>query len=193
MEAQTIMGDLYNRYAGGVRKHLARLVGDFELDDLMHDVFERAQRALGTHRSEARLSTWLYRIATYAAIDRLRSRSVRERNGAPEPIEGAEIAGDDIPADQALGRTRVRSCVRKLVDRLPANQKAVVVLVELRGMTDQEAAGALGITVPAAKIRLHRARLALRRMMTCECEVYHDERNELGCEPRPDVPPAAAH
>lgn len=188
MAGQTIMDELYTRYSGGVRKHLARLVGDVEVDDLMHDVFEKAQRGLGRYRTEARLSTWLYRIATYAAIDRLRSRSVRERFVSPQALEDNEVPSDEVPADRALAATEMRSCVRRLVDRLPPAQRVVVVLAELRGMSDHETADALGITVASAKIRLHRARLALRRLMNCECDVYRDEANDLGCEPKPDVP-----
>lgn len=187
MTPDRIIGDLYSRYASGVRKHLARLVGDVDVDDLVHDVFEKAQRALSTHRTEARLSTWLYRIARYAAIDRLRSRSVRERHACAEEVDCAEVPADDVPADHALARIQMRCCVRRLVDRLPPNQRSVVELGELRGMSDQETAHALGISVASAKIRLHRARLSLRRLMTCECDVYRDEKNEVGCDPKREV------
>lgn len=184
MTGETIVGDLYARYAAGVRKHLVWLVGEVDVDDLMHDVFEKAQRGLGTFRTDARLSTWLFRIATYAAIDSLKSRSVRERHASAEPFDDAEFPADDVRADDALAHTQMRACVRRLVDRLPANQKAILVLADLRGMSDQEAAEALGISIGTAKMRLHRARLALRHLMTCECDVYHDEQNDLGCEPK---------
>jgi RNA polymerase sigma-70 factor (ECF subfamily) len=82
----------------------------------------------------------------------------------------------------------MRSCILDLVERLAPSHRAVILLAELGGLTDQETADALGVTLGAAKIRLHRARRALRGLMECECRTFRDERNELACEPARDVP-----
>lgn len=182
MSERRVLGDLYFRHARGVRRLLVRFVGEGDADDLTHDVFEKAQRALGTHRAQSRLSTWLYRIATHVAIDRLRNRSVRGRDDAQATVPGFDMMVEDFRPDREVLRTQTRECILLLVDRLPASQKAVLVLSEMRGLSDREAADALGITLSSAKIRLHRARKQLRALMECECSVYRDERNELGCE-----------
>ena len=75
-------------------------------------------------------------------------------------------------------------CVLGLVDRLPPAHRAVILLGELRDLSDREIAGALGITLEAAKMRLHRARKELRKLLEGSCALYRDDRNELACEPR---------
>ncbi len=67
---------LYSRHGAGIRRYLARMVGEADAEDLVHDVFERA---LTAHDVEERAAAWLYRIARNAAVDRLRSRTARER------------------------------------------------------------------------------------------------------------------
>ena len=115
-------------------------------------------------------------------VDRLRSRSVRDRDDVVEAIrDGADR--DEPRPDLDLARTEMRSCILDLVDRLAPTLRAVVLLSELGGQSDGEMADALGITLGAAKIRLHRARRALRELMDCECHTFRDERNELACEP----------
>ncbi len=99
MSDRVYLDELYARHAAGVRRSLARLVGSEEAEDLTQDVSEKALRALHTHRAESRLSTWLYRIATYAAIDRLRNRSVRERDDVSDLAHAneSERRDDDRP------------------------------------------------------------------------------------------------
>jgi RNA polymerase sigma-70 factor (ECF subfamily) len=173
---------LYARHARGVRAHLASFVGATEAEDLLQDVFERAHRALPEHRGESRVSTWLYRIATHAALDRLRSRSLRDREGMAEDIRASAATPKEQP-DVELGRARMRACIAGLVSALPTGQREVVELAELRGLSDRETAEALGITVGAAKIRLHRGRSALKKLVACECHTYVDEGDGLMCEP----------
>lgn len=173
---------LYGRHRAGLRRYLSRLVGDVEAEDVTQDVFERAQRAWSGYRGEARLSTWLYRIATHAALDRVRSGVVQQRNAAFGALGLGEEAAGDRP-DGALARVEMRRCILGIVDQLPPSQRAVVLLGELGGLPDAEVGEALGISLGAAKIRLHRARSALRRMLACACTLYRDDRNELACEP----------
>lgn len=172
---------LYARHAPGIRRYLARIVGAADAEDLAHDVFERAQRALAA-ADEAREAAWLYRIARNVAIDRLRSRSVRERDDVVEALRDGADLGAPRP-DVDLSRAQMRSCILDLVDRLASTHRAIVLLSELGGLSDQETADALGVTLGAAKIRLHRARRALRGLMERECRTFRDERNELACEP----------
>ena len=83
------------------------------------------------------------------------------------------------------------ACVRDYMDQLPQDYRTVVVLSELEEMPDREIAEVLGISLEAAKIRLHRARVRLREMLKQGCNFSRDERNEFTCEPRPndDVSP----
>ena len=76
---------LHEKYGERIHRYLERLVGTTDAEDLAQDVFEKAQRAVGTFRGDSRVLTWLYRIATNAAIDRLRTagRHVDVCNGSP--------------------------------------------------------------------------------------------------------------
>jgi RNA polymerase sigma-70 factor (ECF subfamily) len=172
---------LYARHAPGIRRYLARVVGGADAEDLAHDVFERAQRALPAAAGD-REAAWLYRIARNLAVDRLRGRSVRERDDVVEALREPPEDGAPRP-DVDLARAQMRSCILDLVDRLAPSHRAIVLLSELGGLSDRETADALGLTLGAAKIRLHRARRALRGLMECACRTFRDERNELGCEP----------
>jgi RNA polymerase sigma-70 factor (ECF subfamily) len=84
---------LYDEFAPRIRGYLTRLVGESEAEDLTQEVFARAHGAMGTRRGDSLVSTWLYRIATNAAIDRLRAASRREAPAtasAPAEPKGEE-------------------------------------------------------------------------------------------------------
>jgi RNA polymerase sigma-70 factor (ECF subfamily) len=182
---------LYDAHAGRIRRYVARIVGDDDAEDVTQEAFARAHRALGTHRGEASVSTWLYRIATNAAVDRLRSAARREADGvrvedaAPAELLAASGGGAcGAETDGRVIRKEMSHCILGLVARLPPAHREVILLGELRELSDREIAGTLGITLEAAKMRLHRARAALRKVLEGSCSLYRDERNELACEPR---------
>ena len=188
---------LHRDHGDRIRRYLARLVGAAEAEDLAQDVFEKAQRAIGTFRGDSRVLTWLYRVATNVAIDRLRSAGRRaDLEGdadAADPIEadGPAVAAHQGSLDGELDRARMRECILRVVEQLPASQSAAIVLGELRGLSDREMADALGISLGAAKIRLHRARRALKAMLERACSFERDEQNEFACAPKAGslVPP----
>jgi RNA polymerase sigma-70 factor (ECF subfamily) len=186
--------ELHRQHGDRIRRYLARLVGATEAEDLQQEVFERAQRAIGTFRGDSRALTWLYRVATNVAIDRLRSagrRAELERDDAcAHPLGGAGSAAatSERSLDGEVDRKRMRECIMRVVDGLPPSQRAVILLGELRGLSDREMADALGISLGAAKIRLHRARRALKAALESACTFERDELSELACAPKVDGP-----
>jgi len=181
---------LHRDHGDRIRRYLARLVGTTDAEDLAQDVFEKAQRAIGSFRGDSRVLTWLYRVATNVAIDRLRSAGRRadlERDDDPtDPLEtdGTADATCERSLDGELDRARMRECILRVVEQLPASQSAATLLGELRGSSDHEMADALGISLGAAKIRLHRARRALKVMLERDCSFERDEQNEFACAPK---------
>lgn len=180
---------LYDAYAPRIRRYVARIVGEADAEDVTQEAFERAHRGIAAHRGDSRVSTWLYRIATNAAVDRLRSASRRETAGVAaadaEPGELlAEVAACEAEADGRVIRKEMSHCILGLVGRLPPAHREVILLGELRELSDREIADALGITLEAAKMRLHRARKELRNLLEGNCSLYRDDRNELACEPK---------
>lgn len=127
-----------------IRRYVSRLVGAQEAEDLVQEVFARAHSAIESHRGEPRLTTWLFRIATNAAIDHLRrfapqivmpartadGRDPMCESGCAEPPEGSDCASAAPSAEADLIRDEMRRCMAQMVSSLPASSAAV--LVEVR-------------------------------------------------------------
>jgi RNA polymerase sigma-70 factor, ECF subfamily len=178
----------YAAYRPAIRRHLARLVGETEADDLTQEVFVKALAGLADLRDPGRLKAWLYRVATNTALDRLRraARATLRTFDEDQMSDTARPSGGravPLPVESQAIRREMSACVRAHVDRLPEAQRTVLVLSEIEGHTDAEIATLVGTSVGNVKIRLHRARTRLRADLTRSCRLYPDSRNELACEP----------
>ena len=173
---------IYDAFQPKILSYLTRLVGESEAEDLTQETFVKVGRALGDFRGTSTLSTWLYRIATNAAIDKLRSPSfhqiaVESLSEASIEEVGAGIAdrdawtGEKKPSvEQQLVRKEMNECIHGFVEKLPEDYRTVLVLSELEGLRNSEIAEILGITLETVKIRLHRARAKLREALETHCE-----------------------
>ncbi|HSB69244.1 MAG TPA: sigma-70 family RNA polymerase sigma factor [Candidatus Methylomirabilis sp.] len=184
-------GRIYAEYRPRIHRHVARMVGEHDAEDLTQTVFLKVSQALKDFRGESTLSTWIYRIATNTAADWVRSSSARRAIqwvplDVPVDGDGAEHAtgerGGLPPADQALVRREMNRCIRQVIDRLPENYRAVIALSEVDGLKNAEIAEILGVSLDTVKIRLHRARGMLRKAMETRCDLYRDERLGLACD-----------
>lgn len=149
-----------------------RLLGDGEdARDAVQDAFASAFRAIGSFAGEARLSTWLHRIAVNAALMKLRTR----RRKPEQPIDDLlpvfeadghrrDPGGPWQPAER-LERREVRKRVRDAIERLPESYRTVLVLRDIEELDTAEVAEHLGVTAGVVKTRLHRARQALRTLL----------------------------
>jgi RNA polymerase sigma-70 factor (ECF subfamily) len=148
-----------------------RLVVDRELAaDVSQEAFIRAWRALPNFRGDAAFSTWLHRITVNVAWT-LKKRKSRH---AAQPLEESpEVADPRVAADpeHAGENIELRAKLSKALDQLNPAQRSVVVLKDIYGWSHNEVAESLGITVTAAKVRLHRAHLRLREQLRGENEV----------------------
>jgi RNA polymerase sigma-70 factor (ECF subfamily) len=189
METDTIAFEaLYRDYYPRVRRYLARLVSFEEAEDVAQDVFLKISRSLHTFRGESSLSTWIYRIATNAAMDYVRSPAGRARcasSTAADPADdeaAAQLHGAASPVEHDAIRGEMSACVQSLVAQLPENYRAVLVLAETEGLKNSEIAEVLGLSLETVKIRLHRARARLKQLLESSCTFYHDPCNTLLCE-----------
>ena len=173
-----------------IERYLSNLVGKDEAEDLAQTVFLKVHDGLKDFRGEAKVSTWIYRIATNVAADRTRSASFREsRRSDADLLKVAEAEDSNVwtrektPAvDQELVRREMTACIRSIVEQLPETSRAVILLSEFEGMKNREIAEVLGITLDTVKIRLVRGRAKLRDELQNQCNFYRDERNELACD-----------
>ncbi|KAA0255740.1 MAG: sigma-70 family RNA polymerase sigma factor [Acidobacteria bacterium] len=143
--------------------------------DAVQEAFLSAFRAVGSFEENARLSTWLHRIVVNACLMKLRSR----RRKPEEPIEPLLPAFDELGHRTApvapwpdlhgeLERKQAAARVRELIHRLPESYRTVLLLRDIEELGTAQAAEALGISENAVKIRLHRARQALRTLLDPE-------------------------
>ena len=175
---------VYGEFRARIQRYLTRLLGPTEADDAAQEVFAKVSQALAQFRGDASLSTWIYRIATNTAYDRLRSAS--SRRAGEVPLESAAPVHDpSCGIDQKLVRTEMNECIDVYIARLPASYRSVVILSEHEGLTNQEIADTLGVSLDTVKIRLHRARTRLRKELGSGCSFYRDDRNEFACQPKP--------
>jgi len=143
-----------------------------EAEEVLQDTFVSAFRALGRFEGRSQLSTWLYRIAYNAALMRLRRREL-PTTSLDEPLLSDE--GEPMPRqlvdwsavpDELLLKGELDAVLREAVDRLPEGSRAVFVLRDIEGLSTAETAAVLELTETNVKVRLHRARMALRESLT---------------------------
>jgi len=187
-----IFSDIYDQFYPKILNYLKRLVGDQEADGVAQVVFEKISQNLNSFKGESKLSTWIYRVATNTALDKLKSSSYKySQSGplAPLPIHAPEIehtvsknTGTPSSPDKKIIRDEMNECIREFVDRLPPDYRTIITLNELEGFTNKEIAEILQISLDTAKIRLYRARAKLKKSLKSGCDFYHDERSELACD-----------
>ena len=145
------------------------LLGDpQEAADLSQEVFLRIFRTLAQFRGQSTLRTWIYRIVVNQASNRQRWWRRRKR-GQQIPLDEHTAAHGELPEsrsyampDQVLQQRETAGRVWQALDKLPFDQRAVIVLREIDGLSYEEIATSLGVAVGTVKSRLARARGNLR-------------------------------
>ncbi len=173
------LGALMGRYADRVYR-LAHGITRNEADaeEVVQDVFLTLFRKIETFEGRAALGSWLYRVTTNAALIKRRGKrdkvEVPLEDHLPTFIPDGHRAGDrgyvltdwsKTPEEELLSR-ETGALLRRAIDDLPDRYRAVLVLRDVEGLSTEEAADALGESVPSVKSRLHRARMALRERVT---------------------------
>lgn len=178
---------IHDNFRPRVLRYLTRLVGERDAEDLAQTVMLKVSVGLQGFRGDSQLSTWIYRIATNAAMDRLRVPD-REQVLEEEPgAEDGEVSPDSrLPSVEAVAmRTEMSACIRDFIDHLPEHYRIVMVLSEIEGFRNAEIAAILGVSLETVKIRLHRAREKLRGDLQEGCSFYRDEHTGLACDRKP--------
>ena len=142
-------------------------------EDLAQETFLRVYKSAGRYQPVAKFSTWLYKIAANLCINELKKGKLRQTLSLDDPagpdpegtkiIERIAIAGD-LPLT-AVERREAHSMIGRAIDHLPDDQRTTLIMVEYHGMTYQEIAEILGVTVSAVKMRVKRARENLRQSL----------------------------
>ena len=165
-------------------RYLVRYVGDSTVaEDLLQETLIRIARGLPEFAGRASVKTWAFSIATRVAADYF--RGPERRIQIVEVDEGTAAGEGEPPIDERLVFDEMNACVRQVIDSLPEDYRAALVLHDLEGLTAEQTAKICGCSVATAKIRIHRARLRLREALQKECNFYHDSGNVLRCDRKP--------
>ena len=186
--AETDFDSLYRTHFSDVHRFVFQLVQNASLaDELTQDAFLKAYAAWDSYRGDAPERIWLLRIARNTCLDYLRSPRARQAKAAPLDESGEISAMPDreppLTVEQAARQAQMTECVQEFVVSLPETLRSPLILHDMEGLTNAQIAQVLGVSLEAAKMRLHRARARLRAMMEERCDLFRDERNVLSCLP----------
>jgi RNA polymerase sigma-70 factor, ECF subfamily len=170
---QNAFAELVNRYERKIyrlAKNITR--NDEDAEDVLQDAFLKAYTHLDSFKGDSKFYTWIVRIAVNEALMRLRKRKTDRSVPLDEPVElGEETVQREIAVwednpEQQYSQEEWRRILDDAVDTLKPDFRTVFVLRDIEELSTEETAEALGISVPAVKSRLLRARLALRETLT---------------------------
>ena len=168
---------LVERHQRQLYRLALRMTGsEADAQEVLQEAFLNAYQKLPLFRGEAQFSSWLYRIAANSALMRLRRKRRAPDALSDQPLElvGPKFsaegyldpAGDwSQRADEKMMSAQLGAAIQKAVTQLPDDYRTVFLLKDVDGLSNEDIATALDLTVPAVKSRLHRARLALREKL----------------------------
>lgn len=164
-----------------VFNYLRRYCGDEHLaQDLTQETLLRVARSLSGFDGRASLRTWAITIATRVAADHFRRQS---RTVAEVTLEDYhDLTEDDRSLERQLVIDEMNCCIREVINGLPEDYRAALVLRDLEGFSVAEVAAVVECSLATAKIRLHRARKRLQEALGQQCSFYSDQENVLRCE-----------
>jgi RNA polymerase sigma-70 factor (ECF subfamily) len=162
-------GDL-DAFAGIVQRHeqrlrlvLLRILDDTrDVEESVQDAFVQAWRNLDGYRGDAALFTWLYRIGVNSALARARRRAPVTVDLSVVEGQASSSADSGLRPEAAAEAGELRARIVAALATLPFEYREAVVLRDVAGLSNQEVAAALGVSLAAAKSRIHRGRLQLR-------------------------------
>ncbi|HEY5164045.1 MAG TPA: sigma-70 family RNA polymerase sigma factor [Terriglobales bacterium] len=159
----------YDRNVFRIAQHITQNREDAE--DVVQDAFLKAYENLKNFQEQSKFYTWLVRIAVNEALMRLRRRRPERMVSLDEEIQ---IGEDSMPREvadwtpnpeQLYSQAELREILTRTIQGLPSSFRTVFVLRDVEGLSTEETAEALGLSIPAVKSRLLRARLQLRERL----------------------------
>jgi RNA polymerase sigma-70 factor (ECF subfamily) len=169
-------------FTGLVERHQRSLINFFyhlcwdrqAAEDCAQEVFLRVYSHLDTYEPQAKFTTFLFRIARNLWIDRMRTAAVHGKplslesqgSGGDERALQDRVAGRSPSPVEILARREQQDALRRAIDQLPEEQKAVVILSEIQGMKYQDIGAILDVPVGTVKSRMHTAMEKLKDLLS---------------------------
>jgi RNA polymerase sigma-70 factor (ECF subfamily) len=150
---------------------LSYMKNEADAEDVAQEAFVKGFRHLASFRAEAKFSTWLISITLNEARSRLRRQSVVRMESLDEPLDGEKSISPALLRDwreipsETVERKEIRQLIQQAVENLPDIYREVFLLRDVEELNINEAAEALNISISNVKVRLHRARMMLQKLL----------------------------
>ena len=166
--------DYHDRLLGFIR---GRVESREIAEDILQDVFIKIQKSLVSLQDNERMESWIYQIVRNAVVDHYRSRKAFEE--LPQSLTAPE------PEQEAQARYEISTCLKPMIETLPALYRDALRLTEIDGLKQKQVAETLGLSLSGAKSRVQRGRGLVLDLLTDCCRFERDHRGTMvGYEPR---------
>jgi RNA polymerase sigma-70 factor (ECF subfamily) len=159
-----------------------------DAEEVLQDVFSTVYKKIGSFEGKSAFSSWLYRIVVNASFMKIRKRNQRPTVAIEDLSPSARQAYVEedssliSKSDSFTYRRETREALEGAINKLPAEYRNVFILRDIDGLSNQEVGEILGLTLPAVKSRLHRARLMLRKKLSSYYREYTAELSKSRAE-----------
>jgi RNA polymerase sigma-70 factor (ECF subfamily) len=168
--------ELLARYGSKVLNLALRITRNQEdSEEILQDVFLTVFTKVGSFEHKSQFSSWLYRVTMNASFMKIRARN-RRRTVSLEDMEPAMLQNwvgnrtEMFDVDFMSSKHEIRDAIEAAVDKLPEEYRAIFILRDIDGLSNEAVSRVLQLSVPAVKSRLHRARLIMRQQL----KSYHE-------------------
>ncbi len=182
-EAIPSFEELASKLSTQLAAYLRRMTGNAaDGDDLLQETLVRIARGLPQFEGRSSVKNWASRIATNVAIDFLRKtkKADFEEFGKSEDVS-------DLDEEDRMVVDEMNDCVRGVIDGLPPDYRAALILFNLQGKSVAETAQILDVTVATAKVRIHRGKNRLRDALNKKCNFYSSAEGNVRCDRKSPV------
>ena len=159
-----------------------RIIGNYDdAADMAQEALIRIFRSIASFKEQSSFSTWIYRITTNVCLDEIRKRKNKKVVSLDEEIrmEDGEIKrqfmSDDIQPDAAAEQKELRTMVNNAINSLPEDQRIVITLRDIQGLSYDEISTVLDCPSGTVKSRINRARQALKNILSTKRELFDEE------------------
>ncbi|MFC1236207.1 RNA polymerase sigma factor SigZ [Vibrio sp. F74] len=162
-----------------LRNYIARNVDDSHaVEDILQDVYIKASMSFHQLKSKSSVKSWLYRITHNVIMDFYRSQKIYDE--LPE-----DVAEESVPAEEA-NLLAIGQCLRPMLQCLPEKYRVPLTLAELEGMTQQEVADKLNLSLSGAKSRVQRGRQQFKELLIHYCNIESGREGIIDFYPKPE-------
>lgn len=181
--------EIYKTYSPKIVLYLSRFVGKDDAEDLMQEVFIKVFNSLESFKGNSQISTWIYKIATNTAIDKLKNSKYRKEKNKTTTLDYVEplkvkdqTKSSESDIEYGFLKQEMNQCIADYINKLPDNYRAIFLLKEYDDLSIEEIAEITEMSRDNVKIRLHRARKKLHDLLLANCSFYYDQYSKLCCD-----------